>query len=143
MNPALIVLFTLTFATMIGTLNETLITMVAFILLRFFSGGYHLISDVCVIVSTLLLLTLPLIHAEQYELYLNWFVLFIVLLLAPINIQAQVKLPVRYNKFLRLVSVSLVIINMIFIHSYIVALTFTAQAVSLLIEYVRRRIYDD
>lgn len=98
-----------------GKLTETVITMAAFVSLRFFSGGRHLgSSDSCVFWSTLAMVSLPHIPVPQWMIAgLIVVTMLIVLRFVPYNMHEQVRFPEKWYPMLKAISFLLVSSNFI------------------------------
>jgi accessory gene regulator B len=136
LNLLLTVILSVIFSLILGTFSETSITLVGFVLLRQFSGGYHLKNtDACVISSSILLIAIPFIdhYSQPISMYLNYFTLLTLLLFAPHTYKFSYKeAPRTYVKF-KIIAILIVVVNFIFIESSILSLTFFTVSLSMLI----------
>lgn len=122
----LTVILGLTFGTTIGAL----ITLFSFVALRKFSGGVHLPITICSIVTGFAAALIPLINLN-YEsiILLNTVSLVIVLIYAPNDFEYVNS--TQWDKWLKWISVALVIVNFIIISPEI-TLAFFVQAILIL-----------
>jgi accessory gene regulator B len=139
LNTAFIIISSLVVAWITGTVYEVIIVMTALIGLKFFSGGKHFRSSmICVLFSTFIITVIPhLDFFQDYVLWLNGANLLLVALFAPSNIENHTRIEKKYYPVLKMVSVFIVSTNFI-ISSYLLALAFFIQAISL-IEFKRVR----
>lgn len=141
---ALIVLMntlgTLILSLSIGIMTEafgaTCLSLASFALLRSVSGGYHLKSaDLCVAVSSAMMSSFPHIPlSDKWTYTLTFASLMIVWLLAPQDIEDKSRIPAKYSPLLKWLSCMLVSANLL-LASSVVALSFFAQAVSLIMSW--------
>jgi accessory gene regulator B len=133
----IVLLLTICIGSISGKFLETIYTIVAFVILRQLSGGFHFDSSVkCIIFSTALLAALP--HIPLNQLWIKPFTILSLisfLIYAPSNIDQQTRIPNKYFPTLKIISVLLISTNMIF-SSALLAKVFFAQAV--LIVKIRR-----
>jgi accessory gene regulator B len=131
-NVGLVVGLTFIAGALTGKAVEALAAMGAFVLLRTFSGGYHVKSlELCVAVSTLLFVLIPYVpFPEQYTLYLTAAASVVVAVRSPVPHESN-RISERVFPFLKAASFLIVCSNF-YIDSVIVALAFAAQAVLLL-----------
>nr|WP_113755987.1 accessory gene regulator B family protein [Brevibacillus laterosporus] len=117
-----------------GRLQDTFIALMSFVILRFFSGGYHLKSlDQCVIVTTAIIAVIPHIPVNYILVYILTVIsLILVLFHAPNSTYENLTVP-RKVLVLKLCSVLLVSINFV-IGSPLVALSFFVQSLLLIPE---------
>ncbi|TPG72895.1 accessory regulator AgrB [Brevibacillus laterosporus] len=110
----------LIFSTLIGylfdKLADTIIALFSFILLRAFSGGYHLKSlDGCVVVTVGIMVSIPHIPMiPLITLILNIISVVLVLLLAPNNVFDEVRVSREKYPLLKIISFIIVCTNFIF-----------------------------
>ncbi|MDT0123848.1 accessory gene regulator B family protein [Paenibacillus sp. RRE4] len=123
-------LLTITLGLMFGTTLGALITLFSFALLRKFSGGMHLPITICSIVTGFAAALIPLISLNhEVILMLNIVTLIVVSIYAP-NEFEYVN-PTRWDKWLKWISIALVIVNFI-VMSPEITLAFFIQAILIL-----------
>lgn len=129
-NGGTVLIASLTIGALTGMFKETFITLVAFALLRFLSGGYHFESALaCFIFSTALMAGLPhLPLPESATLYLNIGAILLLLIFSPSSIKGHTRIPEKYFIWLKVFSILLVCGNIV-IDSSILAKAFFTQAV--------------
>lgn len=134
LNVVFVVGFTLLVSLITGKVEEAVLILISFALLRQVSGGVHLKSGLgCVLFTTALFTALSYVQAGMFYVQLmNGLSLLLVLLLAPIGIDKQTRIPKKHWPKLKFIGAALVIMN-IFIASPVIAASFMAQAVSLVI----------
>ncbi|MEF3312588.1 accessory gene regulator B family protein [Paenibacillus sp. GYB004] len=115
-----------------GSAAGALTAMAAFVLLRTFSGGYHVKSlELCVIVSTLLFVLIPMVpFPDKYTAFLTVLVALIVAIRSPVPHESN-RIPAASYPFLKAISIMVVCSNL-FIGSAVIALAFAAQAILLI-----------
>ncbi|MBB6731180.1 accessory gene regulator ArgB-like protein [Cohnella zeiphila] len=96
--------------------GKPLVTMYGmgyFMLLRFFSGGYHIqSSSLCTVLSVLLMLAAPFIPlGDHWVLIANIVNVVMMLVFSPSNIKGFAQIPEKYFPILKLVSVAIVCAN--------------------------------
>ncbi|MGC5326957.1 accessory gene regulator B family protein [Brevibacillus sp. SYSU BS000544] len=121
-----------------GTFSETLLALVAFVLLRRFSGGSHAKKlTACLIISTFLISSIPHIPTPESLLTpINFITLVLVALFAPSHCEVNA-IPDHARHKYKMISLILVATNFFFIGSTIISLSFLAQAL-FLINFHRR-----
>lgn len=124
-------LLTMTIGILLGEPRQTLLALISFAVLRFFSGGYHFKSTLmCILASTAVLAPLPYIQLNDATFYcLMAISLLLLLIFAPTNIRGHSKIPEKYYPALKITSAVLVATNF-YIHSDVMALAFFIQAVT-------------
>ncbi|WP_310833049.1 accessory gene regulator ArgB-like protein [Paenibacillus pedocola] len=134
LNVILVVGCTLLISVITGKAAEAVLILISFALLRQVSGGVHLRSGLgCVLFTTVLFTALSYVQADiLYVQLMNSLSLLLVLLLAPIGIDKQTRIPAKHWPKLKFIAAALVVTN-IFIASPVIAGSFMAQAVSLVI----------
>ncbi|MBM7563810.1 accessory gene regulator ArgB-like protein [Paenibacillus sacheonensis] len=133
-NMMSVILLTLLAGIATGHIEDTITVLVAFALLRQASGGYHLKSGItCIAVSTALLSLLALTPnlSDGLLLAVNIVSIAIVAIFSPSQIEKQTRIPPRYFPLLKAISTIIVASNF-FIGSSVLAVTFLAQAATLL-----------
>lgn len=117
----------------LGTVVDTIVALLSFVVLRMFSGGYHLKSlDHCVIVTVAIVTAIPLVPlTPQGTLVISGIAAIIVLALAPNNVYDQSMVTTRLHPWLKVISVLIVLSNF-FIQSPVVAIAFLAQGILLM-----------
>ncbi|MFB9753712.1 accessory gene regulator ArgB-like protein [Paenibacillus hodogayensis] len=115
-----------------GKLMATSISILAFVLLRMASGGFHFQSPiVCMISTTIVTAAPPHIALSHIFIYIFTAIsLLLVLIKAPSNLKGYNRMPERFYPYLKLVSAILVCINFIFVSSS-VAVVFLIQGILL------------
>lgn len=132
LNAFATLLLCLTIGFLSGKLLETVVVMAGFVVLRFFSGGFHLkSSDACVLFSTVLISVLPHIGVPDWTLILNLAATALVAWLAPAKVEQQIPVSDRHKPWFKLISVLIAGSN-VFIGSESLAKAFFVQALLLL-----------
>lgn len=131
-NGGSVLLLTVGIGWLSGRPGDTLLTLGAFALLRFFSGGYHFKSAwACIVFSTALLSVLPHIPISSFWIWvLTAASVCMVALLAPSKIENQTRIPKKYFPILKMASICMVVLNF-FLLSPILAKVFLSQAILL------------
>jgi accessory gene regulator B len=142
-NSLCVMLFTLIPATAFGYYNEASIVLFCFANLRFFSGGFHVQSLLgCAFTSSSLMLSIilldELLTLDNFIAPLYIITVIILLVFAPYNIEIHKKLKLiktdRQREILllifKVVSMIIVTINFIWIHSSLLALTYFIQSLT-------------
>lgn len=133
LNGLAIAIFSVIFGSLTGKFTETVLTMAAFVCLRFVSGGRHLgSSDSCVFWSTLAMVALPHIPVTTWIVWgMIGVTMIFVLCFVPYNMHEQVRFPEKYYPLLKLLSFLLVSSNLIWM-SATVAKAFFFQSLFLI-----------
>lgn len=133
LNTFMTIILCLLIGILLGTLQDTIIVMFTIAIFRFFSGGYHFRTATgCVIVSTVIIVTIPFISIPgNISLYLTLASLLLTIIYAPSNIKHVARMPQKYFQILKLISVLLVCLNF-FISSQLIAVSFFIQGISLI-----------
>lgn len=103
-------------------LGKPLVTMYGmgyFMLLRFFSGGYHIHkSSICTLLSVILMCVAPFVTLEDnYILVANIVSGLVMVIFSPSNIKGFAQIPEKYFPILKVVSVAIVCLNFLFNNS--------------------------
>lgn len=124
-------ILTMLFGWILGNFLDALIAFFSFVALRKFSGGFHFRSlTFCAVFSAALFACIPLIHlGHDGVLLLTSITALVVLWVAP-NKSVDLN-PSKLDPYLKWISLAIVLVNFI-IHSPVIALSFTAQAILLL-----------
>ncbi|RFB35684.1 accessory gene regulator ArgB-like protein [Brevibacillus sp. VP] len=132
-NFLVVLIFSFLFGSIFGKLIETIIALFSFMLLRAFSGGYHLKSlDGCAVVTIGIMSIIPHIPMTSMPaVVLTAISALLVLIQAPNNVYDEVRVPKAKYLLLKMVSVLIVCSNFVFI-SPILSLSFFVQSVLLL-----------
>ncbi|NRQ51939.1 accessory gene regulator B family protein [Brevibacillus sp. HD1.4A] len=111
---------------------ETITALSSFVLLRMFSGGYHVKSlDACVLITTCIIVGIPLLseYVQVESSVVTAVAAGLVLLFSPRNVQSTIK--PRAYPWLKVISLVIVCSNL-GINSPIIAMTFMVQALLLI-----------
>lgn|GEM_PF-4109015 len=125
-NNTLVIVLSLGIASILGKPTETFISMMAFVLLRYFSGGAHAPSlEWCVFISTSLFVIIPFISiGDRLILLINIASMVLLSIYAPTNKKGNSKRQIYRDKMFSILVVS---INLV-LNSPVIALTFLVQA---------------
>jgi len=128
-NTVSITVATLVIGLLTGSIGQTALTVVAFAIIRYLSGGYHLkINAACIVVSTAILAVIPHITlGETANFSLTVVSVIIFALFAPSNYDKYARMPRRYYPLLKIVSIGLVAVNL-GVRSDVLALTYIIQS---------------
>ncbi|GIO14619.1 hypothetical protein J19TS2_41740 [Cohnella xylanilytica] len=118
----------------LGKPGVTLYGMGYFMVLRFFSGGYHIEkSGLCTALSVLLMCAAPFIPLDEKYVYIvNIANLLMMLFFAPANIKGFARIPEKYFPILKLVSMAIVSANFLFNNATLAILTIFQSALLLI-----------
>jgi accessory gene regulator B len=132
MNYLLFAFIVLTITTFTDHLIEGLISIFAFPILRYFSGGLHLKSmELCSIITASLVLLAVYIPSNPFWIYTLTLISVIILLFtAPSNIKRS-RIPPHQYPYLKLIACGIVCTNLL-IHSSLLSITFLMQALTTL-----------
>ncbi|QDX91111.1 accessory regulator AgrB (plasmid) [Brevibacillus laterosporus] len=132
-NFLVVLIFSILLGYLFGRLAETIIALFSFMLLRAFSGGYHLKSlDGCAVVTVGIMSIIPHIPMTSIvNTVLTAISGLLVLLLAPNNVYDGVKVPREKHLLLKVISFLIVCSNFLFI-SPILSLSFFVQSILLI-----------
>ncbi|QYR22677.1 accessory gene regulator B family protein [Paenibacillus sp. sptzw28] len=123
-----------------GHFTETLYTLVAFGIFRFFSGGFHFESALkCIIFSTTLMIALPYIPVYgNWTLILTAASLVLTAILAPSGIENQTRIPEKYFPLLKVISILIVISNFFLVSSLLAKILFTQSILLVKLKGVKK-----
>ncbi|WP_409346783.1 accessory gene regulator ArgB-like protein [Paenibacillus sp. MBLB4367] len=130
-NTILITLMVLVVASITGHILSAVVVLVAFPVLRYFSGGLHLNSSTkCNILSTLFLLLSIYLPVNYWYIgfVMNILSVLILAVYAPSGIERNTLGP-KYNPILKAIAVVIVCMNFIF-QSHVLAAAFFLQALT-------------
>ncbi|WP_420218542.1 accessory gene regulator B family protein [Paenibacillus elgii] len=131
-NAMVVILMSFLISIILHQFFEVAIVLSSFALLRFFSGGIHLkSSELCALFSTFIICTIPSIAKMLHDnlfIYIGILTFVLVLIFAPSRMESHLKIQFRYiNLCFKFISLSLVLINILFIRSDIITITFFVQ----------------
>lgn len=109
---------------MLNNYNNVLISIISFSTLRMVSGGYHSdYPETCLIYSTIIILTISQFSSYLigYELIMSGVALVLVAIYAPSNIENQTKILKRHFKYLKYISILIVLIGTLFNNPTVIA----------------------
>lgn len=140
-NAMAVILMSFLISICLHQFSQIAIVLFTFALLRFFSGGIHLkSSELCALFSSFIICTIPSIAKmlpDNLFIYIGILTFALVLIFAPSRMESHLKIQFRYiNLCFKFISLFLVLINILFIQSDIITITFFVQ--SLLIISVPR-----
>ncbi len=112
-------------ALFLDSFTVTAYTLLYFIILRFFAGGYHLHSSLlCTVLSVLLICAAPLIHIPlEWLPYLIGVNLLFIIIYAPRNIKGYARIPEKYYSYMKLVSLAVVASNLYWLDASLVTVS--------------------
>lgn len=118
----------------LGKPAETALAILAVVLIRAISGGYHFRSSaVCSIVTAIVMIVPPHIPLpDEWNLYITLFCLVLFAIFAPANMKGYARMPEKYFPLLKIASLLVVGSNLIW-QSPILSIIFFIQAISLLV----------
>ena len=121
-HESITILFIIIASLLLGSFVVTLYTLLYFMILRFFAGGYHLHSSkLCTVLSVLLICGAPLIQLPLGWLpYLISINLLFILIYAPRNIRGYARIPEKYYIYMKVVSLAVVASNFYWLDSSLV-----------------------
>lgn len=127
------VLLSLLVGWLTGNIGATALTLVAFAILRFLTGGYHLKSGMaCVIVSAAIISAIPHVGLPEFWTYIvTAAALVITAIKAPANYDKYARMPKRYYPLLKLIACGVIAVNFA-VGSEVLAITYIIQALLLL-----------
>ena len=133
LNGVMVTIASLIVSAVLGTLQETIIFLIAFALLRQVSGGYHLSTALgCAIVSITLAAVIPLIPVTDNLCYvMSGISLILVAWFAPSKIENQSRIPRKYYPLLKAISIAIVCAS-VFIASPVITKALFVQALFLI-----------
>jgi len=126
LNVFITLFFVLSIGIIFGKLNESIIGLIGFAVLRFFSGGIHLRTAFqCSFVTTILISISP--HVPLHYVGKNTIIivtLLIILIFAPSNIENHARLPKKYFPLLKLISAAIVSTSFLSMNSTFIVVCF-------------------
>jgi accessory gene regulator B len=117
----------------IGNIGEVAIALIAFLILRTFSGGVHFNTALqCTIVSSLVIVTTTLPNLSPIGILIaNIISCILILVYAPSRLEKQSNFPKKYYPALKLLSLLIVSANFL-VQSEVLSLVFLVQSISLI-----------
>lgn len=119
---------------LMGINREIAISYISFAILRMVSGGYHAKKpETCLIISTILLVCIAKFGylLFEYQLIMSLISLIMVLVYAPSDIKNQTKILEEHFKYLKLISVVIVLIGAL-MNNYLVIASMLVQSLLLI-----------
>lgn len=108
------VIFLVIAGLLMNTLSDIVICYLAFSILRMVSGGYHAKNpEMCLVISTVLLISIAKFGhlLSDYLLIMNILSLILVIVFAPSNIENQTKILQKHFKYLKIISITIILIG--------------------------------
>lgn len=131
LNLCVTIILTLIFGLILGDVLGALLAFSGLAVSRKFSGGWHMKSlTACAVFSALLFAIIPTIHIDDKFSIILTGVCFVIFLIYSPNMFEDLNKS-KLDPYLKIISLVIVSLNFIIV-SPILALTFTAQAVSIL-----------
>lgn len=132
LNSLLIFVIIIFFGVISGHLWDSFLASIFFVVLHFFSGGYHFKSALlCTIFSSSMI-----ILSYSFSINDNWlfgitiFTILILIIFAPSNIENHARIPKSYFPLLKIISICIVLTNLFLLNSAVgLALLFQALLV--------------
>ncbi|WP_391574393.1 accessory gene regulator ArgB-like protein [Cohnella sp.] len=133
LNAIFIIGFSLLISLFTGKIQEVIIVLIGYALLRQVSGGVHLKSGtLCIIISTVGATVLSFVSFNSTILLLATALsLLLALIFAPSRIEKQTRIPEKYYPLLKLISLALIASNLV-IQSAVLASAFLLQTLTLI-----------
>lgn len=133
LNVVFIVALSLSISMFTGNLREVAVILVSFAVLRQLTGGVHLKSGTaCVVVTTLAFTVMSYIRPGEAAMYgMNAVSFLLILLLAPVGVEKQTRIPKRHYPKLKVIGAVLVLAAF-FIQSPALTVSFFVQSLTLL-----------
>ncbi len=133
LNTLFIIGFSLLISLFTGKVNEVIIVLIGYAILRQVSGGVHLKSGtLCIIVSTAGATALSFVSFNSMILLLvTALSLLLALVFAPSRIEKQTRIPAKYYPLLKLASLAIIASNLV-IQSDVLAAAFLLQTLTLI-----------
>ncbi|MBW4081855.1 accessory gene regulator ArgB-like protein [Paenibacillus sp. S150] len=134
LNVAFIVAATLGISLISGRTREAAVILLSFAVLRQLTGGVHLKTNMqCVIYSTVIFTTISLIDLGKGVTIAATILAFgLVLILAPVGIDKQSRIPAAYYPFMKLAALLLIASNAFFL-SQPASLSMLIQGITLIL----------
>ncbi|WP_025333525.1 accessory gene regulator B family protein [Paenibacillus sabinae] len=130
------ILLTVLFGLLFSSVLHSILALVSFMVLRKFSGGFHLPITICSFVTGLVASLIPLVQIDQQTTaYLTMISLMITLIFAPNNYEELYN--VEFDSWSKGISVLIILSNLYF-QSAVVAVSFIIQSLLLLPIYPRK-----
>lgn len=132
LNIVAIIIFTTITSLVLGTFINSIIVLISIAILRLFSGGAHVKSnDLCVLISTSLILIIPFIHTWLGFMGFNNYAIVNIISFLLVSLFAP-RSETRYTIQFKLVSIGIVLSNCLLIQSEIISLALFIQAISII-----------
>lgn len=134
-NALAILTISLIISALTSTLKEMILVLIAFPVLRMFSGGIHIkSSDMCVITSITIMCIISIGSSFIEYLDMNYMIISIITILllikySPSGINHNMKIS---NKTLKIMAISIVVLDILIIRSPITMSTYFVQSLTLI-----------
>ncbi|MNO24146.1 accessory protein regulator protein B [compost metagenome] len=134
LNLLFVVVATLVISLFTGHTGEAAVILISFAVLRQLTGGMHLKSNLqCAVFSTLIFTGISMLSVSStWTIAATITAIMIISFLAPVGIERQSRIPVKYFPYMKLAALLLVASNFLIL-SPALALSFLAQSVTLVL----------
>ncbi|WP_342414572.1 accessory gene regulator B family protein [Paenibacillus sp. FSL R10-2782] len=132
-NTVSIIVLTIGLSFITGKVQETILAMISFSILRQVVGGIHLRSNVvCIVVSTALLTALSFVNLNYNGIVITSVLsIILVLVYAPSRIDGKTRIPKRHYPLLKIFGVFIITLNL-WLAISVVAASFFVQSLTLI-----------
>ncbi|TVY09896.1 accessory gene regulator B family protein [Paenibacillus cremeus] len=140
LNYIFVITFTITIGLIIGShFLDIILAIFCFALLRRYSGGLHVnSSEMCVLISTIILTTIPLIKVtEQTALIMSIVSIVILFIGAPLTYKVKANWQSKVYLKLKFISILIVLLNLLTINYETITVAFFVQSLTTLFKLNR------
>jgi accessory gene regulator B len=138
LNALATIILTMAVGLVTGKFWDTVLVLISFAVLRFFSGGLHLrSSEACVVVSTAVLALIPHLPLDQYTQVITIISFILTVLFAPSNAEGHHRVAQSKKLLFKLIASAIVASNFIW-NSDVLAVSFLVQC-TLILPYQKIR----
>ncbi|MFD0673130.1 accessory gene regulator ArgB-like protein [Cohnella sp. GCM10027633] len=133
LNNLIITIVSLSLSFLFGQVQETIIVITSFSVLRLFSGGFHFKTPrACFIFTTLIFILTPFAHLSGTGILVaSVLALSLVLIFAPSNIKEHIQVDEKYFPLFKFIS-TIIVIASYFINDSAVTMAILAQSITLI-----------
>ncbi|MDF2964333.1 MAG: hypothetical protein K0S39_6068 [Paenibacillus sp.] len=132
LNTLIPAVLTLSIASILDNVMETMIGMAAFAMFRSLTGGYHFKNPItCIFATTAILTCIPILKYDQCHYVFNTFAILITVTFAPRKIKEQNNLNSKYKPLLTMIAILTVHLNYV-IGSDLLSVAFLIQSVTII-----------
>lgn len=133
-NTSIIILLSTIYGLFIGNVYDIIVALVAFAVLRFFTGGHHVSSsDLCVLITVGLVIVISQVDLNYVSSWmLNLFSLILIFAFSPYKVEPHIELFKKMVQYFKYIAFAIIVSNLFIFNSDVLTLVYFAQSLTLI-----------